>query len=224
MPQNEARQTNLSSSSAPCRFQYHHQCPARSCPSEHTPPPSPRIPDTGRSGTPPPDRPRRLKVFFVASIQLRPISDYDMLTVGRSAGTFFARRSHLSSVEQKKPPDRPRLGMLPGPRSTEPSSSSGRPPSPSPPPPTVYAGFELGPVKGKPSPQVTMRTGKAQPKAPKRMTPPRPKILLFSPLHRKQVRILPPKGPKGGKKGKNKGKDKGGHKGKGKGKGKDHKG
>ena len=76
-----------------------------------TPPPSARIPDTGRSRTPPPDRPRP-------------------------------------------------IGMHPGPPSTEPSSSSGHPPSPAPPPRTVYAGFELGPVKGKPSPQVTMGTGK----------------------------------------------------------------
>ena len=73
---------------------------------------------------------------------------------------------------------------------------------------------------------------KAQPQAPKGMTPPRPKISLFSPLHRKQVRTLPQRGKKGKNKGKDKGKDKGGHKGKdkgghkgkGKGKGKDYKG
>ena len=61
---------------------------------------------------------------------------------------------------------------------------------------------------------------KAQPQAPKGMTPPRPKISLFSPLHRKQAKG----GKKGKNKGKDKGKDKGGHKGKGKGKGKDYKG
>ena len=43
-----------------------------------------------------------IKLFGFASIQLRPISDYDMLTVGRLPGTFFARRSHSSSKEQKK--------------------------------------------------------------------------------------------------------------------------
>ena len=67
-----------------------------------TPPPSPRILDTGRSRAPPPDRPRP-------------------------------------------------IGMHPGPPSTEPSSSSGRPPSPAPPPRTVYGGFERGPVTCKPS-------------------------------------------------------------------------
>ena len=137
-----------------------------------TPPPSPRIPDTGRSRTPPPDRPRP-------------------------------------------------IGMHPGPPSTEPSSSSGPPPSPAPPPRTVYGGFELGPVKGKPSPQVTMGTGKGPAKGskgddstPAQDTP----FFTVAPQTGKDF------APKGGKKGKNKGKDKGGHKGKGKGKGKDYKG
>ena len=42
----------------------------------------------------------------------------------------------------------------------EPSSSTAAPSVPAPPPRTVYAGFEPGPVKGKPSPQVTVGTGK----------------------------------------------------------------
>ena len=35
---------------------------------------------------------------------------------------------------------------------------------------------------------------RAHPKAPKGMPPPQLKILLFSPLHHKKVKILPPKG------------------------------
>ena len=84
----------------------------------HTPPPSPRMPDTGRSRTPPPERPRP-------------------------------------------------IGMHPGPPLTEPSSSTAAPSFPAPPPRTVYAGFEPGPVKGKPSPQVTMGTGKGPAKGSK---------------------------------------------------------
>ena len=38
---------------------------------------------------------------------------------------------------------------------------------PASPPCTVYAGFEPGPVKGKPSPQVTMGTGKGPAKGSK---------------------------------------------------------
>ena len=128
-----------------------------------TPPPSPRIPDTGRSRTPPPDRPRP-------------------------------------------------IGMHPGPSLTEPSST-GAPSSPTPPPRTVYAGFEQGPVKGKPSPQVTMGTGKGPSKSSKGDASTQVQDTPF-------FTVAPQKGkdaaPKGGKKGKNKGKDKGGHKGKGK--------
>ena len=83
-----------------------------------TPPPSPRMPDTGRSRTPPPDRPRP-------------------------------------------------IGMHPGPSLTEPSFSTGAPSSPTPPPRTVYAGFEQGPVKGKPSPQTTIGMGKGPSKSAK---------------------------------------------------------
>ena len=138
----------------------------------HTPPPSPRMPDTGRSRTPPPERPRP-------------------------------------------------IGMHPGPPLTEPSSSTAAPSFPAPPPRTVYAGFEPGPVKGKPSPQVTMGTGKGPAKGSKgddstlAQDPP-----FFTVAQQKGKDTA----PKGGKKGKNKGKDKGGHKGKGKGKGKDQKG
>ena len=137
--------------------------PLAPAPQGTTPPPSPRIPDTGRSRTPPPDRPRP-------------------------------------------------IGMHPGPPPTEPSSSTGHPPSPTPPPRTVYAGFGLGQVKGKPSPQVTMGTGKGPAKGSKgddstlaQDTP----FFTVAPQTGKDF------APKGGKKGKNKGKDKGGHKGKG---------
>ena len=82
-----------------------------------TPPPSPRIPDIGRSRSPPLGRPRP-------------------------------------------------IGMRPGPLS-EPSSSAGAPSSSTLPPRTVYAGFEPGPVKGKPSPQATMGTGKGPSKSSK---------------------------------------------------------
>ena len=92
--------------------------PLAPAPLGNTPPPSPRIPDTGRSRTPPPERPRP-------------------------------------------------IGMHPGPSLTEPSSSTAAPSFPAPPPRTVYAGFEPGPVKGKPSPQVTMGTGKGPAKGAK---------------------------------------------------------
>ena len=111
--------------------------------------------------------------------------------------------------------------MHPGPPLTEPSSSTAAPSVPAPPPRTVYAGFEPGPVKGKPSPQVTVGTGKGPAKGSKgddstlAQDPP-----FFTVAQQKGKDSA----PKGGKKGKNKGKDKGGHKGKGKGKGKDQKG
>ena len=137
------------------------------------PPPSPRIPDTGRSRSPPLGRPRP-------------------------------------------------IGMHPGPPLSEPSSSAGAPSSSNLPPRTVYAGFEQGPVKGKPSPQsghYGHRQGPIQ-KLQGDASPPAQDIPFFT--------VAPQKGKdaarKGGKKGKNKGKDKGGHKGKGKGKGKDQKG
>ena len=146
--------------------------PLAPAPLGNTPPPSPRIPDTGRSRTLPPERPRP-------------------------------------------------IGMHPGPPLTEPSSSTAAPSFPAPPPRTVYAGFEPGPVKGKPSPQVTMGTGKGPAKGSKgddstlAQDPP-----FFTVATQKGKDYA----PKGGRKGKNKGKDKGGHKGKGKGKGKDQKG
>ena len=147
-----------------------------SAPLGTTPPPSPRIPDTGRSRTPPPDRPRP-------------------------------------------------IGMHPGPPTTEPSSSSGRHPSPAPPPRTVYGGFELGPVKGKPSPQVTMGTGKGPAKGSKGDDSTPAQDTPFFTVAPQTGKDFAPKGGKKGKnKGKDKGKDKGGHKGKGKGKGKDYKG
>ena len=111
--------------------------PLAPAPLGNTPPPSPRIPDTGRSRTPPPDRPRP-------------------------------------------------IGMHPGPPPTEPSSITAAAPAPSPPPRTVYAGFDLGPVKGNPSSQATMGKGKGPAKGSK--------ILLFSRLHPKKVKILPLKG------------------------------
>ena len=82
------------------------------------PVPSPRIPDTGRSRSPPLGRPRP-------------------------------------------------IGMHPGPPPSEPSSSAGAPSSSTPSPRTVYAGFEQGSVKGKPSPQATMGTGKGPSKSSK---------------------------------------------------------
>ena len=110
--------------------------------------------------------------------------------------------------------------MHPGPPLTEPSSSTAAPSFLTPPPRTVYAGFEPGPVKGKPSPQVTMGTGKGPAKGSKGASTQVHDTPFFT--------VAPQKGkdaaPKGGKKGKNKGKDKGGQKGKGKGKGKDQKG
>ena len=101
-----------------------------------TPPPSPRMRDTGRSRTPPPDRPRP-------------------------------------------------IGMHPGPSLTEPSPSTGAPSSPTLPPRTVYAGFEQGPMKGKPSPQTTIGTGKGPSKSAK---------LLFHRCNPKKVIMLPAKG------------------------------
>ena len=62
--------------------------------------------------------------------------------------------------------------MHPGPALTEPSSSTAAPSAPAPPPRTVYAGFELGSVKGKPSPQVTIGVGKGPAKSSKGMIPP----------------------------------------------------
>ena len=89
-------------------------------------------------------------------------------------------RKRVRGRDDHNPPDRPRpIGMHPGPPSTEPSSSSGRAPSPAPPPRTVYGGFELEPVKGKPSPQVTMGTGKGPAKGSKGDDSTRPKIPPF---------------------------------------------
>ena len=111
------------------------------------------------------------------------------------------------------------IGMHPGPPLSEPSSSAGAPSSSTLPPRTVYAGFEQKPVKGKPSLQATMGTGKGPSKSSKGDASPRLQILLFSPLHHKRVKMPPPKGERRARI-----KDKGGHKGKGKGKGKDQKG
>ena len=76
-------------------------------------------------------------------------------------------------------------------------------------------------MKGKPSPQTTIGTGKGPSKSAKGDAS---TLIQETPF----FTVAPQKGkdapPKGGKKGKNKGKDKGGHKGKGKGKGKDQKG
>ena len=76
-------------------------------------------------------------------------------------------------------------------------------------------------MKGKPSPQATIGTGKGPSKSSKGDASTKAQDTPF-------FTVAPQKGkdaaPKGGKKGKNKGKDKGGHKGKGKGKGKDQKG
>ena len=107
--------------------------------------------------------------------------------------------------------------MHPGPSLSEPSSSAGAPSTSTTPPLTVYAGSEQGPVKGKPSPQVNMGTGKGPSKSSKGDTSP--------PVHDTPFfTVAPQKGKDGGNKGKNRGKDKGGHKGKAKWKGKDRKG
>ena len=78
----------------------------------------------------------------------------------------------------------------------------------------LHAGSEQGPVKGKPSSQVNMGTGRPIEKLQSGCLPPAQDTPFFT--------VAPQKGkdaaPKGGNKGKNKGKDKGGHKGKGKGK------
>ena len=119
--------------------------PLAPAPLGNTPPPSPRIPDTGRSRTPPPDRPRP-------------------------------------------------IGMHPGPPPTEPSSITAAAPAPSPPPRTVYAGLIWDLWKVTPLLRPPWVRAKAQPKAPKGMIPPWTKILLFSRLHPKKVKILPLKG------------------------------
>ena len=110
-----------------------------------TPPPSPRIPDTGRTRTPPPDRPRP-------------------------------------------------IGMHPGPPLTEPSSSTGLRPPLLP----LLAQYMPALSKDQWKANLLLRPqwarAKAHPKAPKGMPPPKFKILLFSPLHPKKVKMLPPKG------------------------------
>ena len=97
--------------------------------------------------------------------------------------------------------------MHPGPPPSEPSSSAGASSSSTLPPRTVYAGFEQGSVKGKPSPQATMGTGKGPSKSSKGDASSLIQDIPF-------FTVAPQKGkdaaPKGGKKGKNKGKDKGG--------------
>ena len=117
------------------------------------------------------------------------------------------------------PPDRPRpIGMHPGPSLTEPSSSTGGSVFLYSPLLAQYAGFEQGPVKGKPSPQTTIGTGKGPSKSAKGDASTLTQETPFFTVAPKKGKDAP---SKGGKKGKNKGKDKGGHKGKGKGKGKD---
>ena len=89
------------------------------------------------------------------------------------------------------PPDRPRpIGMHPGPPLTEPSSSTTAPSVPAP----LLAQYTpaLSPDRWKVN--LLLRSlwaqAKAQPKAPKGMTPLWLKILPFSPLPNKKVRTL----------------------------------
>ena len=74
---------------------------------------------------------------------------------------------------------------------TEPSSSIAAPSSSAPPPRKVHAGFELGPVKGKPSSRSQWAWQRHQPKALNGMTPPWPKILLFSVVPQKGKDFAP---------------------------------
>ena len=84
-----------------------------------------------------------IKLFGFASIHLRPIAEYVMLTEGRSARDLSSQEDRTLAARSKK-----KTSLLPLSR-------------------TVYAGFEPGPVKGKPSPQVTVGTGKGPAKGSK---------------------------------------------------------
>ena len=105
-----------------------------------TPPPSPRIPDTGRSRSPAPGRPRP-------------------------------------------------IGMHPGPPLSEPSSSAGAPSSSI----SLLLQYMLAQSRDQGKANPLLRSiwaqARAHPKAPKGPQ----KILLFSPLHHKKVKMLPPK-------------------------------
>ena len=84
---------------------------------------------------------------------------------------------------------------------SKPSSSTGAPSSSTPPPRTVYAGFEQGPVKGKPSPQTTMGTGKGPSKSSKEDASTLAQDSLFFTLAAQKGKDA---AAKGAKKGKNK--------------------
>ena len=92
----------------------------------------------------------------------------DRLSLERARHELKKKRIPDTGRSRSSPLGRPcPIGMHPGPSLSEPSSSAGAPSSSSLPPRTVYAGFEPGPVKGKPSPQATMGTGKGPSKSSK---------------------------------------------------------